>query len=126
MECGVSDVQTIIGKLDDDDTQALSELLADAPDLVKSPDYVTMWRTRGAYGSPTEGKTAQEIATPAFARAVGLIACAVAAYAAGAVERRIGGRQDAADVRRWAMRVRGYLTDHDLANSDRLDSPAPA
>ena len=45
---------------------ALSELLADAPDLVKSPDYVAMWCTRGAYGSPTEGKTAQEIATPAF------------------------------------------------------------
>ena len=62
------DVQTIIGNLDDDDAVALSELLADAPDLVKSPDYVTMWRTRGAYGSPTEGKTAQEIATPAFAR----------------------------------------------------------
>ena len=120
------DVQTIIGKLDDDDTQALSELLADAPDLVKSPDYVTMWRTRGAYGSPTEGKTAQEIATPAFARAIGLIACAVAAYAADAVERRIGSHQDAADVRRWAMRVSGYLTDHDLANGDRLDSPAPA
>ena len=99
-----------------------------------------MWRTRGACGSPTEGKTAQEIATPAFARAVGLIACAVAAYAADAVERRIGSRQDAADaverrigsrqdaadVRRWAMRVRGYLTDHGLANGDRLDSPAPA
>ena len=33
---------------------------------------------------------------------------------------------DAADVRRWAMRVRGYLTDHDLANGERLDSPAPA
>ncbi len=120
------DVQTIIGKLDDDDAVALSELLADAPDLVKSPDYVTMWRTRGAYGSPTEGKTAQEIATPAFARAVGLIACEVAAYAADAVELRIGGHQDAADVRRWATRVRGYLTDHDLANGERLDSPAPA
>ena len=120
------DVQTIIGKLDHDDAVALSELLADAPDLVKSPDYVTMWRTRGAYGSPTEGKTAQEIATPAFARAVGLIACEVAAYAADAVELRIGGHQDAADVRRWATRVRGYLTDHDLANGERLDSPAPA
>ena len=33
---------------------------------------------------------------------------------------------DAADVRRWAMRVRGYLTDHGLANGERLDSPAPA
>ena len=60
---------------------------------------------------------AQKIATPAFARANGLIAYAVAAYAAQAVDRRIGSHQDAADVRRWAMRVRGYLTDHDLANS---------
>lgn len=109
------DVDAIVGALEPDDTDALRELMAAAPDLVKSPDYITMWRTRGAYGTPTEGLTAQEVATPSFARAIGLVACEVAAYAAGAVERRIGAHQDAADVRRWSARVGGYLTDHDPA-----------
>ena len=116
------DVGKIVGELDDDDTEALSGLLATAPELVRSPDYVTMWRTRGAYGGPTEGKTAQEVATPAFAGAIGLIACDVAAYAAGAVQRRIGAHKDIADVRRWAARVRGYLADHDLATGDQAAS----
>lgn len=118
------DVRKVIERLDDQDSAALAELLAAAPELVRSPDYVTMWRTRGVYGSPTEGRTAQEIATPAFARAVGLIACEVAAYAADAVERRIGARQDAADVRRWASRVRGYLRDHDLAGGEQAPTDA--
>ena len=118
------DVNKIIGALDDEDTDALGELLAAAPELVKSPDYVTMWRTRGAYGTPTEGKTAQEVATPAFARVIGLIACDVAAYAADAVERRIDDHSDIADVRRWAMRVRGYLTDHDPATGELGASPS--
>ncbi len=109
------DVGKIIAELDDADTDALRGLLASAPGLVKSPDYVSMWRTRGAYGSPTEGKTAQEVATPAFARAIGLIACDVAAYAADAVENRIGGHTDVADVRRWASKVRARLADHDTA-----------
>ena len=114
------DVEAIIGALDDGDTDAFGKLLAAAPELVKSPDYVTMWRTRGAYGSPTEAKTAQEIATPAFARAIGLIACDVAAHAAGAVDRRIGGHQDVDDVHRWAARVRDCLATHDAATGERV------
>lgn len=114
------DVKKVIAALDDEDTGAFARLLAAAPELVRSPDYVTMWRTRGAYGSPTEGRTAQEIATPPFARAIGVIACDVAAYTADAVERRIGRRQDAADVRRWALRVHDGLTGHDLATGDPI------
>ena len=109
------DVKAIVGALDDEDTDAFRDLLAVAPELVKSPDYVTMWRTRGAYGTPTEGMTAQEVASPSFARAIGLIACDVAAYAAGAVRRRIGEHQDVADVRRWASRVGAGLREHDLS-----------
>ena len=118
------DVDKIIGALDDEDTDALSELLAAAPELVKSPDYVSMWRTRGAYGSPTEGKTAQEVATPAFAKAIGLIACDVSDYAARAVQRRIGEHQDVADALRWALRVRDGLTDCDLATGEPVE-PSP-
>ena len=112
------DVGKIVAELDDADTDAFRDLLAAAPGLVKSPDYVSMWRTRGAYGSPTEGMTAQEVATPAFARAIGLIACAVASYAATAVERRTGEHTDAADVRRWATGVRRGLNQRDLATGD--------
>ena len=119
------DVNKIIGALDDEDTDALSELLAAAPELVKSPDYVTMWRTRGACGSPTEGKTAQEVATPAFAKAIGLIACDVSDYAARAVQRRIGEHQDVADALRWALRVRDGLTDCDLATGEPVE-PSPS
>lgn len=114
------DVQQIVDELDEGDADALGELLAAAPDLVKSPDYVTMWRTRGVYGTPTEGRTAQEIATPAFARSIGLIACDVSAYAAEAVERRIGEQADIADVRRWATRVQEHLAAHDPATGNAL------
>ena len=114
------DVQQIVAELDEGDADALGELLAAAPDLVKSPDYVTMWRTRGAYGTPTEGRTAQEIATPAFARSIGLIGCEVSDYAAEAVERRIGEQADTADVRRWAARVQEHLTSHDPATGNQL------
>ena len=108
----------IVAELDDADTDAFRDLLAAAPGLVRSPDYVSMWRTRSAYGSPTEGMTAQEVATPAFARAIGLIACAVASYAATAVERRTGEHTDAVDVRRWATGVRRGLNQRDLATGD--------
>ena len=115
------DVGEIVGALDDEDTDAFRELLAVAPELVKSPDYVSMWRTRGAYDSPTEGKTAQEVATPAFAKAIGLIACDVSDYAARAVLRRIGEHQDVADALRWALRVRDGLTDCDLSTGEPVE-----
>ena len=114
------DVKEIVGELDDEDTDAFRKLLAAAPDMVKTADYVSMWRTRGAYGSPTETKTAQEVATPGFAKAIGLIACEVAAYAAGAVQRRIDDHSDIADVRRWAARVGAAMREHDLATGERL------
>lgn len=114
------DVGKIVVELDEDDTDAFKDLLAAAPELVKSPDYVTMWRTRGAYGSPTEGMTAQEVATPSFTRAIGLIACHVAAYAADAVERRIGEHKDIADVRRWPARIREGIVGRDLATGDQV------
>lgn len=114
------DVGKIVDELDVSDAGALRDLLAAAPGLVESPDYVSMWRARGAYGSPTEGMTAQEVATPAFARAMGLIACDVAAYAAGAVEGRTGEHADVSDARRWASLVRGGLNDQDLATGDQL------
>ncbi len=114
------DVRRIVADLDAEDASAFMELMAAAPELVKSPDYVTMWRNRGAYGTPTEGMTAQEVATPAFARAIGLIACDVAAYAADFLERRIGAHTDIDDVRRWSIRVKTRLNTSNLATGNPL------
>ena len=109
------DVGAVVAKLDDEDTDALRSLMAAAPELVKSPDYITMWRTRGAYSSPTEGMTVQQVASPAFTRSMGLIACDVAEYVADAVERRRGENDAAADVRRWAAVIRQGLEEYDIA-----------
>ena len=64
--------------LDDGVSKDLRMLLRSAPELVKHEGYITMWRTCGAYGTTGEGRTAQEIATPAFARAMARITCDVA------------------------------------------------
>ena len=86
------DVGKIVDELDDSDTDALRSLMAAAPQLVKSPNYITMWRKRGAYGSPTEVMTVQQVASPAFARSTGLIACEVAEYVAEAAHQPAQGR----------------------------------
>ncbi len=113
------DVGKIVGELDDEDSDAFKKLLAAEPGLVKSPDYVTMWRTRGAYGTPTEGMTAQEVASPAFAKAIGVIACDVSVYAADAVAKRMGDdHRDIVEARRWASRIRQSLSSRDLATGD--------
>ena len=114
------DVGKIVGALDDEDASAFKELLAAEPGLVKSPDYVTMWRTKGAYGTPTEGMTAREVATPSFARSIALIACDVALYAADAVDRELSDHPDAAYVRRWATKVREGLQERDPATGSHV------
>lgn len=116
-------VRSIIKALGGVDGAALRDLLAAVPELVKSPDYLTMWRTRGAYGTPTEGRTAQEIASPAFTGAACVIACDVALYAASAVSDRLGDRDrddTAGDLRRSAEALRGDLLAFDLSTGDLI------
>ena len=112
------DVRTIVGELEDDDTDALRALMASAPQLVKSPEYITMWRTVGVYGTPGEGKTVYEVATPAFATAIALIACDVAEHVADASQRRIGEHGAVAKLRRRAAAVRNLLCTHDIATGE--------
>ena len=116
------DVGAIVDELDDTDTDtdALRSLMAAAPQLVKSPDYITMWRKRGAYGSPTEGMTVQQVASPAFARSIALIACEVAEYVAEAAQPRISPPKDASEVHRWAETLHDLLARHDLATGDPI------
>ena len=117
------DVAEIIKALGAADAAALGALVAAAPGLVKSPDYISMWRERGAYGTPTEGMTAQEVATPAFASAVAVIACDAAAYAAEAVSRLIGDEDPEevpGELRRRAEALRQSLADHDLVTGEPI------
>ena len=115
------DVGKIVDELDADDADALRSLMAAASELVKSPDYITMWRTRGAYGSPTEGMTVQQVASPAFAQSMALIACDVAQYVADAAHSRLGEHEAAADVRRWATTIRSLVSGSDIITGKPLD-----
>lgn len=64
------------------DGPAMQALLASAPEVVKAPGYITMWRTVGAYGTVGDGKTAAEVATPRFTAALAVIAADVSSAAA--------------------------------------------
>ena len=109
------DVEQIVGALGGDDSEALGALLAAAPELVKNAGYITMWRSRGAYGTPGEGMTAQEIATPAFTAALALIACDAAGYVVHTTKSRLG-RQDVIDkLCKTSDTLRDRLTGYDIA-----------
>ncbi len=110
------DVGSIIKALGTVDAAAFEALVAAAPGLVRSPNYLTMWRTRGAYGTPTEGMTALEVASPEFASAVAVIACDAAEYAATAVSRIIGGEipDDAVELTERSETLRRILAELDI------------
>ena len=76
------DVGVIAEALPPETRDAMAALLASSPGLIKTTGYITMWRTKGAYQTPGEGMTAQDIATPAFTAAITAIAADVAAAAA--------------------------------------------
>ena len=82
------DVETIADALPREERDAMLALMATAPGLVKTPGYITMWRTKGTYTSPTGGITAQEIATPRFTAAMVGIAVEVAVAAVDRVTRQ--------------------------------------
>ncbi len=82
------DVQRIVDALPPEERDPMLTLLETEPELVKTPGYITMWRTRGAYTTPTAGMTAQEIATPQFTAAMLHIAVEVAQTAVDRVARQ--------------------------------------
>ena len=57
-----------------DEADAFRLLLDSQPELVHAPSYITMWRTLGSYGTATDGRTAAEVATGDFTRALTQIA----------------------------------------------------
>ena len=111
-------VAQLVGSLDDAISRDLRTLLSTAPELVEHEGYITMWRTRGAYGTPGEGMTAQQIATPAFATAMALIACDTADYTARTARHYLGPQDVIKELAEQSRNIRGYLTDYDIATGE--------
>lgn len=113
------DVAKIVDSLDDEESEALNALFNSAPQLVKHAGYITMWRSVGAYGTPGEGMTAQEVASPAFAEALALIACDVSDYVTGVVTHRLGPHEAIVRLGKWSAGLRNRLTDYDIVTGER-------
>ena len=104
--------------LDSSVSEELRALLRSAPELVKHEGYITMWRTCGTYGTPGEGLTAQEIATPAFARAMALITCDITDYTINTVRQHIGPHNTIETLDRWTQTIRRHLNSHDITTGE--------
>ena len=118
------DVQTIADALPPDEQDAMLTLMATAPGLVKTPGYITMWRTKGTYTSPTGGMTAQEIATPRFTAAMVGIAVAVAVAAVDWVARRGIRPPSLAYFTSAVEQIRTHLSNTDLGTGQPLETTA--
>lgn len=103
-----------------EDGPAMRALLTSAPDLVKAPGYITMWRTVGVYGTVGDGATAAEVASPQFTAALALIAADMAESAAEWLNAR-GIRSVATDrIARHAQAVRDTTAHTDLGTGAPL------
>ena len=106
------------------DGAALAALLDSAPELVRAPNYITMWRTVGVYGTPSDGMTAAEVATPRFAAALTVMAADVAEAAVRWLDARGVNAPEAEAIQRRARDIRDIAAHHDLGTGEPLD-PAP-
>ena len=116
----IHDIKKLVDSLDDGVSKDLRMLLRSAPELVKHEGYITMWRTCGAYGTTGEGRTAQEIATPAFAEAMARITCDTADYTARTARHYLGPRNTITRLAKWSQSIRTHLTHHDITTGDNL------
>ena len=100
------------------DGPGLRELLHSAPELVRAPDYISMWRTVGVYGTPGDGQTAAEVATPEFTAVLVAIAADVAEAAARWLAARGINTPHTEAVTQDARDLREIATHHNLATGD--------
>ena len=112
------DVGVIADALPPEERDAVRALMASSPGLVKTPGYISMWRTKGVYRTVTEGMTAQDIATPAFATAITTIAVDVAAAASNWLARRGVEPASAATLRAHVDEIRDHIAHIDLGSGE--------
>ena len=116
----IHDIAKLVDSLDDSISKDLRMLLRSAPELIEHEGYITMWRTVGAYGTPGEGRTAHEIATPAFGKAMALITCDVADYTAHTTRHYLGSQNTITELMDWSQSIRQHLTEYDITTGDPL------
>ena len=119
------DMGAIADALPPAERDAMLALIASSPGLVKTPGYISMWRTKGVYRTVGEGMTAQEIATPAFATAITAIAADVAATAAGWLTRRGVEPTGAATLRAYVKEIRDHVAHIDLGSGEPRTTGTP-
>ena len=119
------DVGAIADALPPEEREAMSALIASSPGLVKTPGYISMWRTKGVYRAVGEGMTAQEIATPAFATAIAAIAVDVATTATDWLARRGVEPASADTLRAHVEEIRDHISRIDLGSGEprTIDTP---
>ena len=118
------DIKNIAEALPPEERDAMLALMESAPGLVKTLGYISMWRTRGAYGTPTEGMTAQEIATPGLAAALAGIAAEVADAAVAWAAVRGVEPPSVRYFRTAAEQICAHVTSIDLGTGEPLNNPA--
>ena len=119
------DVGAIADALPLEERDAMVALMASSPALVKTTGYITMWRTKGSYGTPGEGMTAQEIATPTFTAAITAIAAEVASVAADWLARRGVEPASAATLREHAEEIRDHIAHIDVGSGEPRTTTTP-
>lgn len=112
------DVGDIADALPTEERDAMVALMESAPRLVKTPGYISMWRTKGVYRTPGEGMTAQDIATPAFATSLTAIAAEVAAAATHWLARRGVEPASAATLRAHTQEIRDHIAHINLGTGE--------
>lgn len=116
------DVETIADALPLKERDAMLALMTTAPRLVKTPGYISMWRTKGTYTSLTGGMTAQEIATPGFTAAMVSIAVEVALAVVKQVARHGVEPSNPPQFRTAVNQLRDHVANIDLATGEPLDN----
>ena len=115
------DIQNITDALPPEERDAMLALMATVPGLVKTPGYISMWHTKGAYTSPTEGMTAQEIATPRFTTAMVGIAVEVATAAVNRAARHGIEPPSLAHFTTAIEQIRNHIANIDLGTGEPLN-----
>lgn len=116
-------VEKIARALPTEERDAMLTLIRSAPELVKTPGYISMWRTRGAYGMPTEGMTAQEIATAGFTAAMLSIAVEVATAAVERGARHGVEPSNLPQFRTAIDQIRDHVANIDVGTGEPLNNP---
>ncbi len=114
-------VEAIADSLPLEERTAMLALMGAEPGLVKTTDYITMWRTKGTYTSSTEGLTAQEIATPQFAAAMLRIAVEVAVAAMNRAAQQGIQPPSLTHFKTAVQQIRNHITGADLGTDEPLD-----